>query len=267
MGRPDVTPFSARSRLPSVMTLDQNRILVKAGVVDARHERADRILDTAKDLLLRWGYRRIRIDEIAKRAGVGKGTVYLHWRTREQMLSAVGTRETAEMVDAVVAALRVDSAEVAPHRLMRRIFVEAMSRPVLRAIYTQDIETVDALVTDGAQKAMGATNFAGWREYLTIVHEYGLLGQGLRPEDVHYPLTASVFGFFAAEPMLPDELGLTLDEKADQLASTLRRAFEPARFPARKHLDAAAAKVIAHYERLAEEFRALTYGGGHDDPK
>ena len=101
-------------------------------------ERADRILDTAKDLLLRWGYRRIRIDEIAKRSGIGKGTVYLHWRTREQMLAAVGSRETAEMMDAWIDAMRVDPAQVMPHRLMRQIFVEAMGRPVLRAIYTED---------------------------------------------------------------------------------------------------------------------------------
>jgi AcrR family transcriptional regulator len=216
------------------VTVDQNRFLVKDGHMDARRERADRILDTAKELLLRWGYRRIRIDEVAKRSGVGKGTVYLHWRTREQMLSAVGTRETAEMIDAVAAAIRADPQEVMPHRLMQR--------------------SVEA-------------NFAGWREYLAILHEHGLLGEDLRPEDVHYPLTASVFGFFAAEPMLPDELRLSLDEKADQLANTLRRAFEPTRPPATKRVEAAADKVGALYERLAEEFRTLTYGGGHDDSK
>jgi hypothetical protein len=114
---------------------------------------------------------------------------------------------------------------------------------------------------------MSAANFAGWRDYLTIAHEHGLLAADLRPEDVHYPMTAAVFGFFAAEPLVPDELSLTLDQKADQLAVTLRRAFEPARPPARKHLEGAAAKVIASYERLAEEFRALTYGGVHDDSK
>jgi AcrR family transcriptional regulator len=248
------------------VTVDQNRFLVKDGHMDARRERADRILDTAKELLLRWGYRRIRIDEVAKRSGVGKGTVYLHWRTREQMLSAVGTRETAEMIDAVAAAIRADPQEVMPHRLMRRIFLEAMHRHVLRAIYTQDIDTMDALVADSAQRSVGA-NFAGWREYLAILHEHGLLGEDLRPEDVHYPLTASVFGFFAAEPMLPDELRLSLDEKADQLANTLRRAFEPTRPPATKRVEAAADKVGALYERLAEEFRTLTYGGGHDDSK
>ncbi|MGV9803757.1 TetR/AcrR family transcriptional regulator [Mycobacterium sp. NPDC003449] len=234
---------------------------------DAHRDRADRILDTARDLLLRWGYRRIRIDEVAKRAGIGKGTVYLHWRTREQMLAAVVTRETAAMVDAVVAGLRADPAEVAPHRLMRRVFVEAMSRPVLRAIFTQDVETMDALVAGGSQKAMGAANFAGWRDYLIIVHRHGLLAAGLGPDDVHYPLTAAVFGFFAAEPMVPEELTLSLAEKAEQLAAMLRRAFEPARPAARKHFEAAAAEVIVLYERLAQDFRALVYGGDRDDSK
>ncbi|BBY41846.1 TetR/AcrR family transcriptional regulator [Mycolicibacterium celeriflavum] len=234
--------------------------------MNARRVRADRILDTAKDLLLRWGYRRIRIDEVAKRSGVGKGTVYLHWRTREQMLSAVGTRETAEMIDAVAAAIRADPQQVMPHRLMRRIFLEAMQRPVLRAIYTQDVDTMDALVADSSQRSIGA-NFVGWREYLSILHEHGLLGEGLRPEDVHYPLTASVFGFFAAEPMLPDELRMNLDEKADQLANMLRRAFEPIRPPGTKRVQAAADKVGALYERLAGEFRTLTYGGDDDGSK
>jgi AcrR family transcriptional regulator len=242
----------------ATVTVDQNRILVNNRGV--QRERADRILDTAKDLLLRWGYRRIRIDEVAKRSGVGKGTVYLHWRTREQMLSAVGSRETAEMMDVVISAMRTDAAEVMPHRLMRRIFIEAMSRPVLRAIYTQDVETMDVLVTDRSQKAIGSANFAGWSEYLEILHEHALLRPELAPADVHYPLTATVFGFFAAEPLLPEELELSLEDKADQLAGTLQRAFEPPRPPAGKHVEAAADKVIALYERLAEQLRAYAYG-------
>ncbi|MDV3128932.1 TetR/AcrR family transcriptional regulator [Mycobacterium sp. 21AC1] len=234
---------------------------------DTQRVRADRILDTASDLLLRWGYRRIRIDEVARRAGVGKGTVYLHWRTREQMLGAVGSRETARMVDAVIEALRADPPVVMPSLLMRRIFVEAMGRPVLRAIYTQDVETVDALATDRSQKAMEGANFVGWRDYLEIVHEHGLLRDELRPAEVHYPLTATVFGFFAADPLLPDELDLSMEEKADQLAGTLQRAFEPTRPPARKHIEAAAEKVAILYAQVAEQFRTLTYRqGGHDEP-
>ncbi|MEU2613175.1 helix-turn-helix domain-containing protein [Micromonospora sp. NPDC007271] len=58
-------------------------------------------------------------------AGVGKGSIYLHWRSREQLFFAVGTREAVAMLAAVVAAMREDPQEIALHRYMRRFFLEA----------------------------------------------------------------------------------------------------------------------------------------------
>ena len=54
-----------------------------------REERADRILDAAANLILRWGYKKTTIDDIAKQAGVAKGTIYLHWKTREDLFVAL----------------------------------------------------------------------------------------------------------------------------------------------------------------------------------
>ena len=54
-----------------------------------------------------WGYRRVTIDELARRAGVGKGTIYLHWRSREEVFHAVSAREAAAMADAIVDAVRM----------------------------------------------------------------------------------------------------------------------------------------------------------------
>lgn len=45
-----------------------------------RQERAHRILDAAAELVLRWGYKKTTIDDIAKQAKVAKGTIYLHWK-------------------------------------------------------------------------------------------------------------------------------------------------------------------------------------------
>ena len=45
----------------------------------------ERVLDSAAELLLRWGYQRVTIDEIARHAGIGKGTVYLHFPTKEAL--------------------------------------------------------------------------------------------------------------------------------------------------------------------------------------
>ena len=45
--------------------------------------------DAATALILRWGYNKTTIDDIARQAGVGKGTVYLHWNTREELFATL----------------------------------------------------------------------------------------------------------------------------------------------------------------------------------
>jgi AcrR family transcriptional regulator len=232
---------------------------------DSRVARADRILDTARDLLLRWGYRRVTIDEVARRAGVGKGTIYLHWRSREQLFHAVAAREAAAMTDAVVGALQDHPAEVALNRYLRRLFVEAMTRPVLRALYTRDADTLDTFLAAGNHRRLEETKLSVNRDYLGVLAAEGMLRPDLRPNDLDYTLPIIVFGFFAAEPFLPPEIQLSLEQKAAQLADTVHRAFEPADAPNRDGVKRAAAKSIPIFERLAREFRTTTYGGDDDD--
>ncbi|HYB36007.1 MAG TPA: helix-turn-helix domain-containing protein [Mycobacterium sp.] len=230
-----------------------------------RAERADRILDTARDLLLRWGYRRVTIDEVARRAGVGKGTIYLHWRSREELFHAVSAREAAAMTDAVVGALRDDPAEVALHRYLRRLFVEAMNRPVLRALYTRDTDTLDTFLASANHQRLEESKLGVNRDYLGVLAAEAMLRADLRLKDLDYTLPTIVFGFFAAEPFLPPAIRLTLEQKANQLADTVRRAFEPTDAPSSENVKRAAAKAIPILERLARDYRTATYGGDHDD--
>jgi AcrR family transcriptional regulator len=230
-----------------------------------RRERADRILDTARELLLSWGYRRVTIDELARRASVGKGTVYLHWRSREEVFHAVSAREAAAMADAIVQAVRDDPAEVALHRYLRRLFVEAMNRPVLRALYTRDTDTLDTFLASTHHHHPEESKLGVSRDYLGVLAAESMLRPGLRLNDLDYTLPTIVFGFFAAEPFLPPSLGLTLEQKADQLADTVRRAFEPTDRPSRAAVKRAAVKSIPILERIALDHRTAAYGGDLHD--
>jgi AcrR family transcriptional regulator len=230
-----------------------------------RRQRADRILDTARELLLSWGYRRVTIDELSRRAGVGKGTIYLHWRSREEVFHAVSTREAAEMADSIVQAVRDDAAEVILHRHLRLLFVEAMKRPVLRALYTRDTDTLDTFLASADHQHLEKSKLGVNREYLGVLADEAMLRSDLNLNDLDYTLPTIVFGFFAAEPFLPPSLGLSLEQKADQLADTVRRAFEPTAAPGRAAVKRAAARAIPILDRIARDHRAATYGGDHND--
>lgn len=51
-----------------------------------------KILDAAQERLWRYGFKKTTIDEIAADAGVGKGTVYLHFDSKEDISLAIVAR-------------------------------------------------------------------------------------------------------------------------------------------------------------------------------
>ncbi len=46
----------------------------------------DVILDATDRLLARYGYKKMTIDDLAQEVGIGKGTIYLHFRSKEEIV-------------------------------------------------------------------------------------------------------------------------------------------------------------------------------------
>src|SRR5258708_30382160 len=58
-----------------------------------RQEREDLILQAAEEILTEKGYYETSMDEIAARVGVAKGTLYLHFPGKEDLVFALFNRE------------------------------------------------------------------------------------------------------------------------------------------------------------------------------
>lgn len=66
-----------------------------------REEREELILQAAADLLTEQGYHETSIDQIAARVGIAKGTVYLHFSSKEELVIALLKRGMREFVRAI----------------------------------------------------------------------------------------------------------------------------------------------------------------------
>lgn len=227
------------------MTDDHNGDLVNVH----RSERADRILDAAAELVLRHGYRRVTIEDIATRAGIGKGTVYLHWKTRETLFYAVVVRESLALIAERLAAMRADPVEILPHRAIARLLASSMRQPLVAAMLTRDAEVLGKLVE---QKALDSTEaaVAANREYLAVLRRHGLVRTDLDPIAQLYAIEVIAGGFSLLEPWLPPALDLPMELKADTVATMLRLVLEPAGPPDPAALAAAAPSVIEQFERM-----------------
>src|SRR6516225_7765607 len=45
----------------------------------------DALLDAMERLLARYGYKKTTMDDLAREAGIGKGTIYLHFPSKEEV--------------------------------------------------------------------------------------------------------------------------------------------------------------------------------------
>jgi AcrR family transcriptional regulator len=59
----------------------------------------DAILDAMERLLARWGYRKTTVEDVAREAGIGKGTVYLHFPSKEEVALGSIDRVVARVQD------------------------------------------------------------------------------------------------------------------------------------------------------------------------
>src|SRR5690606_41617518 len=53
------------------------------------------------ELILRWGYDKTTVEDVARAAGVAKGTIYLHWKTRDALFTALLRRDRVRLVEEV----------------------------------------------------------------------------------------------------------------------------------------------------------------------
>jgi AcrR family transcriptional regulator len=229
---------------------------------DGYEQRAERILDAAGQLILRWGYQRVTVQDVANTAGVGKGTIYLHWRTREALFVAVLLRETIGMVDTLLARMREDADVARLPRLQQVCFEAVLERPLLRAVYSEDGELLGDLARQAGTMDQGRQD-AFLRRYLARLREHGLLRTDVDPDDQAYAVTCVVAGFNLTGPFTADDVPASDARRARALADTLRTAFEPEHPVDARAVRAVAPEVIAALEELRDSYAVHRFGDRH----
>ncbi len=68
--------------------------------------RPDEVLDAALELFMEKGFAATRVDDIARRAGLSKGAVYLYFPSKEAVLEALVRRAIIPIADTALEALR-----------------------------------------------------------------------------------------------------------------------------------------------------------------
>ena len=100
-----------------------------------RQEREALILQAAEEVLTEKGYHEMSMDEIAARVGISKGTVYLHFASKEDLVFALFERDMQKFQELVEA--RIDPASTARGRMetILHLMFEGLLSKRIRLLY------------------------------------------------------------------------------------------------------------------------------------
>jgi AcrR family transcriptional regulator len=195
-----------------------------------RQERAHRILDAAAELIQRWGYKKTAVDDIARLAGVAKGTIYLHWKTREDLFMALLLREGLEALKEMMERIESDPAGMYLSNVVKHSIYVIMTRPLARALFIQDVSVLGELLQQGREDLALLTQqkLTYGRQLLEFFRAKGVLRTDQSVSEQLTMYTTLVIGTMTVDQYLPADLRSSPAEATERLAAMIRDTLEPA---------------------------------------
>jgi AcrR family transcriptional regulator len=204
-------------------SLDQRfrEFLGDEGDTSPQARRRMRILRAAHALFLAQGYRKTSIDDIARKAEVGKGTVYLYFENKANLLVHTIALEKKVLVKQLEPLLdgSIPERERLPYYL-RFVLTCARDLPMSTRLMTGDAELFAVLEeVGGAQVKQNWSESAGWVMDLIELAAPGVFDDDEKRRRADALVSIGMLGAYLQNDML--RAGRTLDELAATLSDML----------------------------------------------
>ena len=206
--------------------------------------KAARLLAAAGDLLIGRGAKGFTVADVAARAHVGKGTVYLYWPTKDDLLIGLIGRAFLRLVDDLIERLSADPDLARPSRFCPAMLQIATSQPLVAALQRRDDELLGVLTNHPRSIALDGALGPGavLGAVLPIWRRNGLARNDWDVDDQNFALRSLITGV-AFSLVGPGPQSAGVDDPMKVLASTVTAILGP-EHSTQKQLRAAASGII-----------------------
>ena len=195
---------------------------------NVREDLRDSILDAVGVLIERYGYGKTTVEDIARQAGIGKGTVYLCFPSKEEVALCWIDRTNSRIQDELRA---IATSDASPAERLRELLVHrVMARFDHAALFAESLDELMAAIRPALLERRSRyreTEAAIIAEVLIAGAEQGLLVIDDAPAIAHALLAATQslmpFGLSVAQLGRRDEVENRIQRIADLLLNGLRR--------------------------------------------
>lgn len=187
-----------------------------------RQERETLILQVAEEVLLEKGYYETSVDEIAARVGIAKGTVYLHFPSKEELVVAIFSRDMQSFLQ------RVD--EAIATQPTNRAKLEAILHLLYTGLFCKHAQFLYTMYTNVDQqrllKEKGTRMRELWEQFAVRVRTLLTAGKRDGEFDQDIPTEVMLSAFFSLlSPHSYERLSRNVQLPPEELVAYLARIY------------------------------------------
>ncbi len=189
--------------------------------------REQRILDAAASLFVHYGYDKTTVDDIAREAGVSKGAIYLHFKSKDDLFEGLLLREIQKYSDTWLGLLEADPRGGTIGGMYKNVLYALNSSPFMSAMFRQDGRVLGNYLRKPGNLFRDKRNRSTRYEFVKMMQDAGAIRQDIDPKITAHIMNMLAYGLVGMEAIMDKEDIPPPDDIIEGIADFMDRALTP----------------------------------------
>lgn len=189
--------------------------------------REQRILDATAELVVRFGYDKTSVSDIAKAAGISKGAVYLHFDSKDDLLYRLILREMLNFIEEWKARMKADTSEKVFSSMYTHVLTIMQENDFIRTMFSKQRWVLGGSFLHRGNNGIFQQRLGLSLEMLTKLKAVGAIRQDIDPHTTAYVFNMLNYGYLRLEEVIPDDMSPPTDKVIAEVGNLVQRHLEP----------------------------------------
>lgn len=194
----------------------------------AYDELEDRILEAASRLLIRYGYDKTTLDDVAREAGLSRSTLYTRWKKKDTLFNAVIWRESLGYTDELLSRME-NNIEAGTLAGFFSVAMQVLHENTFMSIlYTRDRHVLGALMLRADMSQLYTWRISSTASFLGLLQQAGMVKPEVDVQTLAYLLSSLQLGLLKMGEIIPHEQSPPFDRLMQEIIDMLNAYATPA---------------------------------------
>ena len=190
-------------------------------------EREERILDATATLIVRYGYDKTSVNDIAKEAGISKGAIYLHFESKGALLHRLILRETLKFLIRWSDRMENDTSPQVFSSMYRHVLTIMKENTFLWTLFSKQRWLMGTGFLNRQGSTMYQQRLGLSQTLLTGLKAVGSIRQDINPNTTAYIFNMLNYGYLKLDDVIPEELAPPPAETINEIGDLVQRHLQP----------------------------------------